>query len=127
MTALSFLQQNQATALPRFETIVDLGPEGSEIINGGYYCKQDNKIERDDPERVKNRMRIATRHRHSEDQQRDGGHLRDHLHLAEFRSVDGKTLRGCDAAQTRYSKFTAYNDRNHPCLNDLQFNQRNES
>ena len=108
MTALSFLQQNQATALPRFETIVDLGPEGPEIINGGYYCEQNNKVERDDPERPKNRIRVATRHRHSENQQGDGGYLRDHLHLAEFRSIDRKTLGGCDAAQTCYREFPAY-------------------
>src|SRR5438270_51817 len=126
MTALSFLQQNQAAALPRFETIVDLSPEGSEIIYGGHYGKQDYKIERNNAESPKNRIRIAARHRHSQNQQRDGGHLTDHLHLAQVRSVDRKALSGRDTAQARYREFTAYNDCNHPCFNDLQFNQGNE-
>jgi hypothetical protein len=45
MTALSFFQQNQAAALPRFKTIIDLCPKGPEIIKGRHNGKQDNKVE----------------------------------------------------------------------------------
>jgi len=36
--------QDQAAPLPRFEAIVDLRPEGSEILESGYDCKKDDEI-----------------------------------------------------------------------------------
>jgi hypothetical protein len=45
MTTLPLLEQNEPAALPCFETIVNFGPESSEILERGYDRKQHYKVE----------------------------------------------------------------------------------
>ena len=90
-----------AAALLGFEAIIDLRPEGAEVIDCRPNREQNNHPECDLPGGVDDRILAA------KDEQRDGGNLRTHLELAKFRGVDRETLRGRDAAEAADGEFPA--------------------
>src|SRR5262249_6726703 len=86
LRALPLFGEDETPAFPFLKPAVDLRPEGLKVIDGGPNREKYNKVQGNTSSAVQNRIRAA------QDQQGNGRHLCDHLHLAKSGCLNGKTL-----------------------------------
>ena len=117
MTAWALLDKSQSPALLGLEPIVNFGPEGTEVSDGGPESKEYNEVQSDLPGPMKVGVLLIKQ------KQSNGHDLCHHLDLSQFRRRNGESLIGGDEPQTIDCDFTPNDDADHPCGNQIELHQ----
>src|SRR5678815_1150782 len=120
MTTWSLFDESQSPALFGFEAIVDFGPEGAKISDRGPQGKEHNKVQSAPSGSLE--VGISC----TKQKQSNGHHLCNHFDFSQFGGRNGESLVGCDKSETVDGDFTADDDADHPCGNQIQLHEGNE-